>query len=311
VIFAPASPRVGTMSGIDTITLRFSADSLYLLNGVLGLVMFGIALDLELDDFRRLLRDPRGPAVGLVAQFLVLPWATLLLTLLIDPEPSIALGMLLVASCPGGNVSNFITHLAKGRTVLSVTMTAVSTAAALVMTPLNVSLLGSLNPKTAPLLKAVALDPLKMLGTVFVILGLPLTSGMIVSARLPKFAARARRPMVIFSIVAFMSFIVFALRANFDYFIKYVGVVAVVVALHNATALAAGYFAGWIARLPEADRRAISVEVGIQNSGLGLVLIFDFFAGLGGMAVVAAFWGMWHIIAGLALAFFWSRRPPA
>jgi bile acid:Na+ symporter, BASS family len=116
--------------------------------------------------------------------------------------------------------------------------------------------------------------------------------------------------MRIFSLVAFFSFIVFALAGNWKYFIAFVGAVAVAVALQNAVGLAGGYGLARAARLPEYDARAVSIEVGIQNSALGLVIVFTFFDGLGGMAVTAAWWGVWHLISGLAIATFWSRRPP-
>lgn len=303
------------MNEVDLIQLRFSADSLLLLNIVLGLVMFGVALDLKLDDFLRLLREPRGPLVGLAAQFVVLPWLTLLLTLIIKPQPSIALGMLLVASCPGGNMSNFFTHLAGGRTELSVTMTAISTVAALFMTPFNITTLGSVNPATAALITTVSLDGVQMLYTVALILGLPLVAGMLLAARAPRVAGWLRKPLKIFSIVAFAAFVVIALIKNFDYFLQVIAIVAPLVALHNAVALSTGYCASSALRLPYRDRRAITIEVGIQNSALGLVLIFQFFNGLGGMAIIAAWWGLWHIVAGFCLAWFWSRRqapaPPA
>ena len=116
--------------------------------------------------------------------------------------------------------------------------------------------------------------------------------------------------MKIFSLVFFLLFVLAALAANWNYFLVYVGMVVAVVFVHNASALATGYAMAFAARLPERDRRAVAIECGIQNSGLGLILIFNFFDGLGGMAVVAAWWGIWHIVAGLTVATFWSKRPP-
>ena len=132
---------------------------------------------------------------------------------------------------------------------------------------------------------------------------------MTLAARRPDLAQRLRKPFKIGSLVAFGGFVAAALGANWTYFLHYIGLVAVVVFLHNATALALGYGMARLARLPRYDARAISIEVGIQNSGLGLTLIFTFFGGLGGMAIVAAWWGVWHIVAGLSLAWVWSRRP--
>jgi len=294
------------VNDVDALRLAFEPGTLVALNVVLGLVMFGVALDLSVDDFRRVARTPLGAGIGLATQFLLLPAATWVLTMMLDLRPSIALGMILVAACPGGNISNIITHLAGGNTALSIGMTAVSTAAAVVMTPLNITFWGNLNPQTATILRDVHLDPVSLLVTVFTILGIPLVAGMTVAARHPAFAARIRRPMKALSLVFFAAIVLLALHANWDAFLTYVGVVMGVVALHNATALALGYGAARAAGLPGRDARAVSIEVGIQNSGLGLTLIFTFFGGLGGMALVAAWWGVWHIVAGLTLAAIWT-----
>jgi BASS family bile acid:Na+ symporter len=282
---------------------------LVLLNVVLGFVMFGIALDIRGDDFRRIARSPKGPLIGLTAQFVLLPAFTFLLTRVIQPRASVALGMLLVAACPGGNMSNFFTHHARGNAALSVSMTAVSTLLAIFMTPFNLAFWGARHPSTRAILEAVRLNPIELLLTVLVILGVPLALGMLVSARRPEWANRLRRPMKVFSLVAFGLFIVGALAANWSHFLHYVGFVAVAVALHNALGLGLGYASARLLRASAYDARAISIEVGIQNSALGLVLIFTYFHGLGGMAIVAAWWGVWHLVSGLALSSYWSRRP--
>ncbi len=295
---------------LDTIRLSFSPASLRLLNAVLALVMFGVALDLKLSDFRRVLAAPRSPAVGLLAQFVALPALTFLLTLVLRPQPSLALGMILVAACPGGNVSNFISHLARGNTALSVSLTAISTVCAMVMTPLNVALWGGLNPETARLLGDLSLDQGSLLLTLLTILGLPLLLGMTVAERKPRWAAVLRKPMKVFGIIALAGFIIGALLKNWAAFVLTIDQVILLVLAHNALAILTGYGIARLCRLPERDRRTLSIEVGIQNSGLALVIIFGFFDGLGGMAVIAATWGIWHILAGLSLATVWSRRPP-
>lgn len=294
---------------IDQIHLNFNAAGLAVLNVVLGFVMFGVALDMRPADFRRALATPKAGLIGLGAQFFLLPALTYVLVLVIDPWPSMALGMILIASCPGGNVSNFMTHFARGSTALSVTMSAVSTCAAIVMTPLNLTFWGTLYPPTRAVLRQVALDPKDLFVTVAVILGVPIAAGMWIAARFPNVAAKIRRPMKVFSLLFFAVFVLAALAANFDYFLRYVTHVAGLVFVHNAVALGSGYTAARLAGLVEGDRRAVAIEVGIQNSGLGLVLVFNFFGGLGGMAIVAAWWGIWHIVAGLTVATFWSRRP--
>jgi len=214
-----------------------------------------------------------------------------------------------VAACPGGNLSNIITHLARGNCAVSVSMTAVSTAAAIFMTPLNLTIWGSLNPYTVQILRKVSLSPFDVFVNIFIILGIPLIVGLSVGYYFPPLARKVRKPFKIFSLIFFLGIVAAALIANWQYFINYVGLVFFGVLIHNALALNLGYWAGRLLGLDEPDTRAVSIEVGIQNSGLGLVLVFTFFQGLGGMAIITAWWGIWHIIAGLTAAFIFSRRP--
>ena len=145
---------------------------------------------------------------------------------------------------------------------------------------------------------------------VFLLLGLPMAAGMWTGYRFPRFVERVHKPVKIFSLAVFGLFVIGALAGNWRYFLNYVGFVVFAVFLHNALALNTGYFAAKFAGLPERDRRAVSIEVGIQNSALGPILIFNFFGGLGGMAIVTAWWGVWHIISGLTVATYWSRVAP-
>lgn len=298
-------------AAVDQIMLNFNKGGLVALNAVIGLMMYGMALDMRLEDFKRVVLSPKGPAIGLGAQFVLLPLFTFFLTLFLPVTPSMALGMMLVAACPGGNLSNVLTYLANGNTALSVSMTAVSTAAAVFMTPLNLSLWGSLNPSTHAILRRVSLDPLDVFQTIVLILGIPLALGIITSRFYPNLADRIRRPFKTVSVIIFCLFVAAALGANWQNFLRAIGLVAFAVCIHNALALSLGYGAARIFSLPERDRRAVSIEVGIQNSALGLVLIFQFFGGLGGMAIIAGWWGVWHIISGLTAALFWSRRRAA
>ena len=299
-------------AAVDQIRLNFNPTGLFVINAAIGLMMFGVALELKLEDFKRVLVSPKAPAIGLGAQFILLPAFTFLLTLVLGVHPSIALGMILVAACPGGNLSNIITYLANGNCAVSISMTAVSTAAAIVMTPLNLALWGSLNPQTAHILQRVSLSPLDVFMTIFVILGIPLTAGLAVSKVFPTLADRIRKPFKIFSLIFFIAIVCGALAANWSIFLKVIGMVVFVVFLHNALALNLGYWSGRVFRLEERDSRAVCIEVGIQNSALGLVLVFNFFDGLGGMAIIVAWWGIWHIIAGLITSFIFTRiRLPA
>ena len=292
---------------IDEAVLDFSAGSLVLLNGILAVVMFSIAIDLAPRDFRVLARAPKPLIVGLVSQFVVLPVLTFLLVLAVRPQPSVALGLMLVAACPGGNISNFITHRAGGNAALSVSMTAFATVAAILLTPLNIAFWGSLYAPTAEILRATAIDPVNIAITVGLMLVLPLVLGVTLNARRPNVARKLRQPLQWVSMAIFVGFIIVALAANWAQFLTYAGGIAGLVILHNALALGGGYATASLAGLSAFDRRAVTIETGIQNSGLGLVLIFGFFGGLGGMAVVAAFWGIWHAISGLALASVMAR----
>lgn len=299
------------MKGIDDVVLNFSPGSLQLLNAILAIVMFSIALDLMPSDFRALSRAPKSLLVGMFSQFLVLPALTFVLVILAEPRPSIALGLILVAACPGGNISNFITHRAGGNAALSVSMTAIATVAAIALTPLNIAFWGNLYAPTRAILRETAIDPVSVAITVGLMLVLPLFLGVALNVRRPDMAAKLRKPLQWLSMGIFVAFIVIALAGNWNFFLAFAGAVAVLVIAHNALALAGGYLTATLARLSPYDRRAVTIETGIQNSGLGLILIFGFFHGLGGMAVVAAFWGIWHAISGIALAGLMSRTEAA
>ena len=294
---------------IDDVVLNFSPASLTLLNVILAIVMFSIAIDLKPSDFKRIATAPKPLLTGLVSQFLLLPAVTFLLVLVTAPRPSIALGLILVAACPGGNISNFITHRAGGNTALSVSMTAFSTIGAIVLTPLNIAFWGSLYAPTREILRETAIDPVSVAITVGVLLVLPLGLGMTLNAQRPALAERIRRPMQIVSMGIFAAFVVLALAANWALFLQFAAAVAALVLAHNALALGTGYTLSTVMGLSEFDRRSLTIETGIQNSGLGLILIFGFFNGLGGMAVVAALWGIWHLISGIVLAQIMNRRP--
>ncbi|EME21027.1 bile acid:sodium symporter family protein [Rhodococcus triatomae] len=293
---------------IDDVVLDFNENSLTLLSIVLAGIMFGIALDTSVDDFRAALRAPRAMAVGIAAQFLLLPAVTFVLTLVLNPAPSIALGMILVACCPPGNISNVLTHRAKGNVALSVSMTGVSNVLAIFLMPLNIAFWGSRQPETDALLRSVSLSPAAMLADVALVIGLPFAVGLLVARVRPGWASAAEPWVKNLSLLALLAFIVAALAGNFSVFTEYIGIVLLAVFLHDAVALALGYGCAVATGLDERNRRAVTFEVGIRNAGLVLGLVFTFFDGLGGMAIVAGWWGIWDIVAGLVLAGIWSRR---
>lgn len=301
------------MEQLDSVRLNFSPTSLTIMNIAIAFIMFGVALDIKPKNFKEVLLDPKPVIVGVLSQYIMLPAVTFLLILLIKPTPTVALGMILVAACPGGNISNFISSLAKANVALSVSLTAISTALCLFMTPINFAFWGSLYAKHSPLLVPIQIDPMQMFYTVVILLGIPVTLGMLFSHYFPKVTKKILKPIKLVSILVFLGFVIGAFAGNYIYFVKYISVIFMIVFLHNLTALVIGYVFPSLFRLDKNDRRTISIETGIQNSGLGLILIFNpkIFPqdNTGGMAFIAAWWGIWHIISGMGLAFWLSKHP--
>ncbi len=293
-------------SPLDTIELDFGTSSLWILNLSLAIIMFGISLNLTIDDFRRVFRNPKSPLLGMLSQFIVLPAITYCLVLIIEPAPSIAMGMMLVAACPGGNISNFISHLAGANTALSVSLTAISTLAAIVMTPFNLRFWASLYEPTNILLTEISIDHMEVFKAITLLLGIPLIIGMVFRKLKPELAQRISKTLKPVSVLIFISFVLLAFAKNYQIFLDYFQYIIFIVFVHNAVALASGYLIGRLSNLPLPDQKTLAIETGIQNSGLGLLLIFTFFNGLGGMAIIAAWWGIWHIVSGLAIAYFWA-----
>lgn len=294
---------------LDNVHINFDTGSLWILNLVLGLVMFGVALEISVNDFKPLWLKPKALILGLVSQFILLPAVTYLLIIFIEPLPSIALGMFMVAACPGGNISNFISYLSKANTALSVSLTAVATLLAIVMTPLNFHFWSMLYTPSSNLIQEISISPVEMFKLVSLLLGLPLILGMYVNYSHPVLAIKLAKRLKMVSLLFFICLVFIALFNNLDIFKDYIVYVFWIVLIHNLIAFSTGYSVGRLFRLPEDSVRSITIETGIQNSGLGLLLIFTFFDGLGGMALLAAFWGIWHIVSGLILAALWNGKP--
>jgi BASS family bile acid:Na+ symporter len=293
---------------VDDIHINFNADNLWFVNLTLSLVMFGVALDIKVSDFSNLLQSPKPVVVGIISQFLLIPLVTFLMIIAINPSPSIALGMMMVAACPGGNISNFMTKLAGGNTALSISLTAFASLAALIMTPINFAVWGSFYEPTASILKTVEVSPMEIARFVLLILGIPLVLGMVINNYHPKMAAKASRFLKPVSILIFLSFIGGAFYNNLDIFMAHIHYVFVIVIAHNGVLLLVGFYFAKLNKLAYLDQKTLSIETGIQNSGLGLLLVFSFFDGLGGMALLVAFWAIWDILSGLLIAFFWSDK---
>lgn len=293
---------------IDNIQINFDPAQLVLLNVCLAFIMFGVALDLKLQNFKLLFQQPRATFVGLTSQLILLPLLTIALIFIIKPPTSIALGMLLVSVCPGGNVSNFAVHVAGGNVALSIVLTSVSTIVAAFSTPLLFLFLTPIIPGGQAFQKTLYVAPLDMIWTVIQLIILPLVVGMVVNHYFPTFTDRIRKPVRVLSLVIFVGFVIAAVLGNLKNIQNYLHLVFWIVLIHNMLALLTGYGFASLNRLSRADARAISLETGIQNSGLGLILIFNFFNGLGGMAMIAAWWGVWHLISAATLAFIWNKR---
>ena len=300
--------KTNMIENLDSLKINFDTEGLWVLNITLAIIMFGVALGITTDDFKRLFQNPKILFVGVVSQFILLPMVTFIFIKLVNPMPSIALGMMMVAACPGGNISNFMTQMAKGNVALSISLTAFSTLISLVMTPFNLYFWGNLYAPTGEILQSIELNPWELAKLVTLILGIPLILGMSLRKYKPLLAAKLAKILKPISLLIFMLFIIIAFYDNFDIFINYIEYVLILVIANNLLALLTGFYFAKMMKLSFIDQKTISIETGIQNSGLGLLLIFSFFNGLGGMALLVAFWAIWDIFSGLALATYWSKQ---
>ncbi len=293
---------------IDDIKINFDTNGLWILNIAIAVIMFGVSLGISINDFKRLFKKPKILFVGVLSQFILLPAATFLAILLIEPHPSFALGMLMIAACPGGNVSNFFSKMAGGNAALSVSLTAFATAVCIFMTPFNLQFWGSLYPPTNAILETVSLDWLSLLELVSLILGVPLLLGMLIKHHHSKIAHKIEKILKPLSMLVFIALIGIAFSQNLEVFADHIHHVIFLVIFHNIFAFILGFYTAKSFGLNYQDTKTIAMETGIQNGGLGLLLIFGFFDGLGGMALLAAFWGIWDVFSGIALASYWGKK---
>ncbi|MEO1038835.1 MAG: bile acid:sodium symporter [Pseudomonadota bacterium] len=287
---------------LDAVRIVLSPATQSVLPLILAMIMFSVALSLRLEDFAFLKRAPLRFAGAAAGQIILLPAATFALLLVLDPIASIALGMIVVACCPGGNVSNFFTHLARGDTALSVSLTATSSVLAALMTPVSILFWASLYPPTAQLITEIEVEAAPFLIQTTAILAIPLALGMTVCALAPRLAARIRPTLTVLSLAALALIAISGVRGNWDIFIAGGLLIVSVCALHNAFAFALGWIWARVLGFAAKARRSLTFEIGIQNAGLGLVILLGQFDGLGGAAAVTAIWGIWHLISGSALA---------
>ena len=297
-----------TPDQINDIRINFDDNTVVIMNICLAFVMFGVALNLKLDDFTHLLSKPRKILIGLSSQLILLPILTLILIYLWNVQYSIALGMILVASCPGGNISNYATHLSRGNTALSITLTTIVTLSAAVITPFTFYFWAQWIPQAVSHPLQIDIDLLGMFSIVLQIIFIPLILGMSITHYFPARVKKVRKPISILSLLIFIGFIVGALLGNWALIFQYVRLVFLLVIVHNGIALIAGYYYSKSWNVTKHDAKAISLETGVQNAGLGLVLVFNFFPELGGMLLVVAWWGIWNLIPSLAVSLYWRGQ---
>ncbi len=308
-----------SLQALDTVVIDFNARSQVFLNIAIAFIMFGVALELKIEHFTNLLKNPKAPIVGAISQFIMMPMLTVGLAILLKDyiTLTVGLGMVIVASCPGGNISNFMCSLAKGNVALSVSLTAISDLGALILTPLNFAFWGNVfvqfyrTSQPGDLVQPLFIDPVHVFITIFWILGVPLILGLFVNKKFPVFTSKISIWMKRASILIFLIILAIIFIKNFDIFLKHIKYIFLIVLVHNALAFLLGYNFARLFKLGKKERRTISIETGIQNSGLALALlfnpkIFDPSIAVGGMTFIAAWWGAWHIISGLTLASYWS-----
>lgn len=310
------------LESLSSVTINFGEGGMMIVNIILAFVMFGVALGIKTQTFKDVFRNPKSVIIGLLMQWIGLPAVTFIVCLILNPviTPMVALGMILVACCPGGNISNFISSLSKGNIELSVSMTAVSTAFAPIITPLNFFVWGNLYSQIVSIradIPTLHIPFMPMLEQILLLLGVPIVLGLVFAKYFPNATKKITKPAQIISILLFIGMVIVSFSQNFQIIVDNIIYIFFIVLLHNACALSTGYLGGTLAKLPQRDRRSLTVEVGIQNSGLGLILLFNpaifppevWHSHYGGMLLITAWWGIWHIVSGLTVAYLFRRKP--
>lgn len=292
---------------VDDLKLLFNPDQMRVLNLAMAFLMFSVALDVKPGDFRKVVQFPRSVAVGIFVQYLFFPLLTLGIIYLFQPPVSMAMGMVLVSMCPSGNMTNFLVHFARANVALSVTLNAIIILSATVITPAGFLFWSRYIPGSETLRQSFEISFVDMALIIVQLIVAPLLFGMWLNGRFSSFVGRIRPWVQRIALLIFFSILLLALLGNFDNLINYLGFAFVIVAVHNVVGLGSGYFLGRAARLPELDCRTLAFESGVHNTALGLLLIFRFFDGLGGMALIAAWWGIWDLVTGMGLAAWWKR----
>ncbi len=266
---------------------------------MLGLIMFGMGMTMTPGDFKSILQSPKAVAIGVVAQFMVMPGLAFLLCQLFQLPAEIAIGVILVGCCPGGTASNVITYMAKGNTALSVACTSVSTLLAPLLTPAIFYLLAS---------QWIEINALSMLISILQVVLFPIILGLIVRALIKTKVEGYIQVMPVISVIAIVAIVAAIIAGSKTQILESGLMILGLVALHNGMGYLLGYWASRIFKLAEIDCRAVSIEVGMQNSGLGVALAATHFAASPITAVPSAIFSLWHNISGPALATYWAAK---
>lgn len=287
-----------TPEALDGLTIVLDPMAQRMLAGAIMIMMFAIALGLKPDHFRFLKSQRKLFFGGLAAQLIALPAVTLALASVINPAPSVALGMIVVAACPGGNVSNFMTWSARGSVAYSVSLTAGSSVIAALWTPAAILFWSGLYPPTADLLTSIDFNRAAFIAQTTFMLAAPLAAGMAAAHWRPALAERIRKPLALFG-AGILAWVIIAGTIDFlPILLPGWSLILIPVALHNAVAFATGAVSGRLLGAAPDQRRTLTFEVGIQNAGLAVVLLLAQMQGIGGAAAIAAVWGVWHFASG-------------
>lgn len=293
---------------LEGVKLNWSDDTTLALNFAIAFIMFGVALGLTKQNFIDLFKSPKPALTGIISQFVLLPFFTFLLVWIVNPLPGLALGMILVAACPGGNLSNFFSSIGKANVALSISLTIAASLLAVIFTPFNFEFYGGMLDDTSSILTKVNISFFDMAKIVFFIIGLPLIAGILFREKFPEMTKKIQKIIRYISFLILIALTALAFVANYELFLEYYHYIIALVLVHNALAFSVGYIFSRIMKLNIPDSRSITIETGIQNSALGLVIIFSFFDGYGAMALIAGWWGIWHIISGFAISQFFVFR---
>ena len=263
---------------------------------LLGIIMFGMGLTISGKDFAEVVRRPFDVAIGVLSQFIVMPLLAVLLTQVIPMSPEVAAGVILVGCCPGGTASNVMTYLSKGDVALSVACTSVTTLLAPIVTPFLVWLFAS---------QYLPVDAMSMFLSIVKVILVPLALGFILQKVMPGVVKAAIPALPLVSVVGIVLIVAAVVAVNKAAISQSGLLIFAVVVLHNGFGLLLGYFAARFAGLSLAKRKAISIEVGMQNSGLGAALANAHFSPLA--AVPSAVFSVWHNVSGALVAGYYSR----